>query len=254
VTGTTTSHYLVKETAAPPGYQLVTNPVHVDVTFGTTAQTINLSDMTNSPAPRDLKVKKIDDDSPANPVSGVVFRVVEDFADDSLFGAAERTAYADVNVKTCTTGTNGECTITNLDTPKNYWVVEHSRPAGYGEDTGASSCTVSTGPDVVKKCRRINVPIDTTGAGAVGPVGATFTNPRLFKVVTFVCQKSNGSLYSSEVQYDGTSLTGTNNTGTLGSPAALTSGVQSAICGMTGGSVHDDVQRGSHSSSVNIPQ
>ena len=252
VTGTGTNHYVVRETAAPTGYQLNTTAVHVDVTFTGSAQSIVLADLTNVPAPRDLILQKNDDDSPANPVQGVVFKVVEDVAPASDFGATERTAYAAAGVKTCTTGLNGQCTIASLDPAKFYWVVEDSHPTGYGEDTGASNCTVSTGPDVVKKCRRIEVPI---GTGSVGPTGATFTNPRLFKVVTFVCRKTDNSLYASEVTYDGAALSGTNNTATSGSPAAVTSTVQTAICAMTGGSVHDNVNYGEHSpNKANIPQ
>ena len=245
VTGTGTSHFLIRETAAPAGYNLNTTAVHVDVTFSSSVQNLVQADMVNIPANRDLVVKKIDDDDPANPVSGVVFKVVEDVSPASDFGAAERTAYASATVKTCTTGANGLCTVTDLEPAKFYWVVESSRPAGYGDDTGASSCTVSTGPDVVKRCRRIEVPI---GTGSVGPVGATFTNPRLFKVVTIVCRKTDGKLYGSEAAYDGAALTGTNNT-------ATSSTAEAAICAMTGSAVHDNVTYGEHSpNKVNIPR
>lgn len=252
VSGSGTKHYVVRETAAPTGYQLNTTAVHVDVTFGPNTQNFPLGNLENLPAPRDLVIQKNDDDSPANPVSGVVFRVIEDFLTDNVFGAAEQTAYASGSVRTCTTGVTGQCTITSLDPGKFYWVVEHSKPAGYGEDAGASNCTVSTGPDVVKKCRRIEVPI---GTGSVGPTGATFTNPRLFKVVTFVCIKTNNTLYAAEATYDNTALSGTNNTATGGNPAGITSDVQTGICGMTGGSVHDNVTYGEHSpNKANIPR
>jgi hypothetical protein len=106
--------------------------------------------------------------------------------------------------------------------PGTYWVVETTTPAGY----------VTAADQQV-----------TVGAG--GTVSLTFTNPRKFKVIVIVCQQSNNSLHASTVTVDGVekSSLATGGGGTL---------TDAQVCGL-GGASYSDLQKGSHTGSVNIP-
>ena len=261
-TGTGAVNYLVHEVAPPAGYVACGDDAFA-ITYSSTAQS-HTTTCLNTPGPRDVVVKKVDDESPAVGVGTVVFKAVLDSGDDSTFGEAERTAYADVNVKQCTTATTGTakgtCTLTGLDAgPGIHWyIVEDSHPAGYGDDTSKAVCTTvaaDVGPPVVdqvdRRCVRIAVP---SGSGSI-PVSSdtTFTNPRLFKVIVLVCDKSTGRLYASNVAFDSETTPVTPNS--LGHSATLPSGVTEAnLCGL-GGAIHDDVNWGTHSAPhINIPQ
>ena len=94
-----------------------------------------------------------------------------------------------------------------------------------------------------------------TGSGSLGPVSpnTVFTNPRLFKVIVLVCQKSNSQLYASSVQFD--------SEGAPASPNSLAHGVtlpgsvtEANLCSL-GGATHDDVSYGDHQAPhITIPQ
>lgn len=251
VAGTTSAHYLVVETASPSGYDCCASPVHVDVTFSSTPQTISLGSITNTPTPRNVVIGKIDDDNPAKPLPGVTFKAVLDSGSDGIFGAAEQAAYL-TTTKTCTTAeVTGRCTISSLTAGSNvsWWIVEDARPAGYDPDTTTSnvqSCTTAAGsPAVVKRCVRVAVPV---GVGDIGPVGVTFANPRVFKTIVIVCQDSNSQLYQSQVQFESDP-----SQSTLGHGATLPVGMtEQSLCSL-GGATYEG-QYGSEDATTTVPQ
>ena len=110
----------------------------------------------------------------------------------------------------------GHCIFSSI-IPGSYWIAEVQQPAGYGVDSSlAKSITVSLGDTTVNQTYN-------------------FTNPRLFKVITFVCQESTGSLYASSVAL-GSSTKTSSATGSL--PLGIT---ESTLCGLTGGAVFPDL-------------
>jgi hypothetical protein len=136
--------------------------------------------------------------------------------------------------KTCTTASSGvdlgKCSITDV-VPGYYWVVETTGVPGYG-----------LAPDQS---------VQVTAGTATTAVD--FIDPKLFKVIVIVCEKSNTSLYSAKVSFDGAAVPGSANSPTDG---ALGAGIdESALCGLSGTFVHDDVTRAGndHSSTIRIP-
>jgi Prealbumin-like fold domain len=99
-----------------------------------------------------IEITKTDD--AANPLAGAVFTLYTDNAPQG--GAAPHGAEDTATTKTCTTGTDGKCTIQNVLAGQ-YWVVETTTPDGY-----------NTAAD-----QHVTVTASTT------PVPLTFMNPRL---------------------------------------------------------------------------
>jgi hypothetical protein len=128
------------------------------------------------------------------------------------------------------TATTGECTFASVQPSASYWIVESVAPTGYGQDT--------TLP------KKITVNLGDAASAHV----YTFTNPRLFKVITFVCGVFDGQLYESGIVYDSTTI-GTDKTPT----SFVDATTETAICGASGGYVHNNVGTGDHTSKVNIP-
>lgn len=227
-------NYWLVETTTPPGYVTLADISFAVVSAGQVI-TFNLS---NNPAPGTINIHKQDDDNPPVPLAGAVFQL---FTDASPFGpaspgggsqtahGAEDTAVAG---KTCTTNASGDCSITGVALGR-YWVVETTPPPGH-----------APAPDQ-------NVVIGIGSSPNTGvTVNLTFTNPRLFKVIVIVCKKAGNSLYASQVSFDGAALPGAPNSLGTGGGGSLT---DAQVCGL-GGAVHDNVPRGAHSASVNIPQ
>lgn len=128
-----------------------------------------------------------------------------------------------------TTATTGECVFSSVQPAASYWIVESVAPTGYGRDaTLPYRFTVALG--------------DASSAHVY-----TFTNPRLFKVITFVCGEFDGQLYESGIVYDSTTI-GSDKTPTSFVDAAT----ETAVCGASGGYVHGSVGTGDHTSKVNI--
>ena len=73
-----------------------------------------------------VRIVKTDDATPANPLSGAVFTA---FKDAAPIGGT-RGAEDSVSEGTCTTGANGQCTITDLLVGP-YWIVETTTPTGF---------------------------------------------------------------------------------------------------------------------------
>ena len=81
-----------------------------------------------------IRIHKVDDDSPANPLAGATFRLYTDKAlEDPVAGA------------TCKTGSDGYCTISNIF-PGDYYLHEQITPTGH-----------DTAPD-----KKVTVSVDTT--------------------------------------------------------------------------------------------
>jgi hypothetical protein len=168
----------------------------------------------------DINVLKTDDDSPASPLAGAVFTLYNDAAPvGGTFDPA--TDLAVTPATTCTTGTDGKCSFTQV-LAGNYWVVETTTPAGH--DTAAPQAVTLVG-------------------GAT--VSLTFVDPRDFKIIVLVCKEADNSLYSSTVTVDGVDKS---------SLSAAPSGLTAAqLCGL-GGAAYDDKSYGDHPANVNIPQ
>lgn len=245
VKGSATSNYIIHESGVPAGYTAAPD-IPFDVTFSGSTQTFNFT-MVDPRAPRNLVIRKVDDDSPAVGVGGAVFQLYKDDG-DGVFDADD----AIQTGKTCTSagpGVNlGNCTITGVDTGFSYWVVETSRPAGYSADPNASVCTIG---GTARSCLLVSVPV---GTGDIGPTGLTFVNPREFTVVTFVCKEADSSLYQSGVNFDA----GATEQSISSVPTALANkGVTAAdLCTAWAANAarFDDQARGAHDSDVTIPQ
>ena len=115
--------YWVSETVVPSGY---TGAADQKVTVGLD-QTVSLT-FVNTRQPATVNIVKEDDAGAA--LQGAVFGLYTD--NNGAVGSA-------VSGKTCTTGADGKCSITNILPPGTYWVVETTTPAGH--TTAASQQT-----------------------------------------------------------------------------------------------------------------
>jgi hypothetical protein len=245
MTSVTFGSYWVVETATPPGH---TTAADQYVTLSSGNATVNLT-FTNARNPATVKVKKVDDDDPANPLAGATFTLFKDNGattattgppdgagphQDSHGAEDTATAY------TCTTGSGptppaGVCTITGIVDPGSYWVVETTTPTGH-DPAPDQYVTVALGQDY-----------DLTGT--------PFVNQRKFKVIVIVCQESTGSgaaLYPSAVTIDGTSA---GNSISSAQATAYANGLTDAnLCGITQAS-KSGLHQGNHKADpINIPQ
>jgi uncharacterized surface anchored protein len=84
----------------------------------------------NPRQPGSVKITKLDDATPGNPLEGAEFTLYEDNPPTGGTRGAEDT----VTTKKCTTGADGTCEITDV-IPGEYWVVETVTPSGH--DTAA---------------------------------------------------------------------------------------------------------------------
>ena len=89
-----------------------------------------------------IDILKTDDATPANPLEGAVFTLYTDNAPVYPTGAT-RGAEDTITTLTCTTQTDGTCSIGNIPQGE-YWVVETTTPAGH--DTAADQ-HASVSPD-----------------------------------------------------------------------------------------------------------
>jgi formamidopyrimidine-DNA glycosylase len=80
----------------------------------------------NPRQPGSVKITKLDDATPGNPLAGAEFTLYTDNAPIGGTRGAEDT----ITTKTCTTGADGTCEIPNV-VPGEYWVVETVTPTGH---------------------------------------------------------------------------------------------------------------------------
>jgi hypothetical protein len=207
--------YWVVETVTPPNH-FPANDVNINITTGDQVVALTLIDPRR---PGTINIHKQDDKGA--PLLGAEFTLYTDNA--PLDGAAPHGAEDTATALKCTTNASGNCTIANVPLGQ-YWVVESKTPAGYA--TAADK----------------NVILNTGGQ----TVNLTFTNPRLFIVITVVCKQSTNGLYASSVTLDGQQKT------SLG-PGGGGSLTDAQICGL-GGARFPNRAKGNHTGSVNIPK
>jgi hypothetical protein len=164
-----------------------------------------------------VNIHKQDDADPSNPLQGAVFTL---FADNApLDGAAPHGAEDTATAKTCTTGADGNCSITDI-VPGQYWVVETTGVPGHG--TAADQNVV-------------------VGAGA--NLSLTFTNPRQHVVIVVVCHEGTNTLAASGVTL------GTSSANSLSSPP---SGLTEAQLCALGGARFGGLPHGNQGVTVNV--
>jgi hypothetical protein len=157
-----------------------------------------------------LTINKTDDDSPANNLDGVVFTLYTDNA--PVGGSAPHGVEDTATTLTCTT-VAGTCSISNIPLG-DYWIVETTGKTGYAL-AADQHLTVTAGSSATK----------------------SFVDPRLFHVVTIVCQNSDNSLHPSSVTLDGSTKTSLSSSGlTQFNTDNGTSLTQAQVCSLTGAS------------------
>jgi hypothetical protein len=174
---------ILHESVAPPGYSVAPDQAFT-VTFGTSIVTVERI-FVDAPTPGKIRVDKVDDDSPANPVAGATFVLYNDVDNSNTFNAG------DTNTgKSCVaTATVGSCEFTGL-APGEYVAVETVAPTGYDLPTLAAD-----------RQRAFTIAV---AAGGDNSQSITFTDPRKFKVITIVCRESSpNTMYPSSVTFDG---------------------------------------------------
>jgi len=157
-------------------------------------------------------------DDAGNPLAGAVFTL---FTDNPPLGGDPPHGAEDTSTgKSCTTGADGNCTITEV-VPGRYWVVETTGVPGH--DTAADQNVV-------------------VGAGeTVGPL--TFVDPRQHVVIVLVCHQGTNTLAASEV---------TNGASQAVSLSAPPEGITEAqLCGL-GGARFENLPHGEKNLSVNV--
>jgi hypothetical protein len=226
--GTGEECFVVKETVAPPGYNLPTNTTQGFChTYTGTAATVTKT-FTDDPAGGTINIQKQDD--AGNPLGNVTFKLYTDVNDlNNPNDQGPPDGPTDPNqdsrgsedtgtTLTCTTAASGtdkgSCSITDIPLGK-YWVVEDSGlPAGY-----------EVAPD-----QYADVGLGTT-AGQGQTISRTFIDPRKHKVVVIVCHEGSNTLAKSNVTQNGTDKQ------SLATGADLPEGVSEAkLCGLGGAS------------------
>jgi len=193
------SGYSAAETV-PTGWQLVSatcddgSPVtNIDVAVDETV-TCTFTNRTRGT----INIHKQDD--LGNPLEGAVFTLFVD--NPPLNGAAPHGAEDTATAKTCTTGSDGNCTISDV-VPGRYWVVE---------TTGVPDHDLAADQNVI------------VGAGAT--LNLTFVNPRQHVVIVLVCHQGTNTLAASQV------TNGTSQATSLSSPpSGLT---EAQLCALGG--------------------
>lgn len=176
-----------------------------------------------------VNLNKTDDNGVA--LAGAVFGLYHDTGADGVCAAGEKTngnrVLVDGAPVTCTTNASGTCTTPmSVELFGKYCVFEVSAPAGYAIDP-------------------VGKPVELTAQSRNVTISAAFVNPRLFKVITFVCKQVDNTLYASRITLDGTEMTSLT---TL--PAGLDASV---LCGLGTGAVFENKQKGGHPGNACIP-
>lgn len=173
-------------------------------------------------------------DDAGNNLSGITFGLYKDVGTIGECPLSDKTAANEYKLDgthvQCTTGTDGKCTTPmSVEDFGNYCVYEMAPKDGYAAPTTGFPVTVAS--------------------GARHPtVSTTIINPRLFKIITFVCQQSTKTLYASRITVDGTTVT---SLGTGALPSGLT---ESVLCDtLNTGAIFSNKQKGSHVANDCIP-
>ena len=200
-------------------------------TFGPTQQnfTVNFS---NSPAPGDVDLKKVDD--AGNPLSGAVFTL---YTDNATKGTFDNNDTAVNPARTCTTNASGDCLETGV---ANTTHAFNDLPLG---DYCVNETTVPPGHDAAApQCFSIGLG-SSAGTGQTVNLGS-FTNPRKHRIVVLVCHEGTDTLFQSSVRLEGATDAQdvTKNSLAAGS---LTAAQQKVLCDTGGASFgnlsgHDD--------------
>ena len=117
--------YWVVETKTPPNHDTAADQ-HITVVA---TEQVSLT-FVNPRQPGSVKITKLDDATPGNPLAGAEFTLYKD--NDPTGGT--RGAEDTITTQTCTTGDDGTCEILDV-LPGEYWVVETVTPSGH--DTAA---------------------------------------------------------------------------------------------------------------------
>jgi Prealbumin-like fold domain len=113
--------YWVVETKTPPNHDTAADQRLAVVA----TEQVSLT-FVNPRQPGSVKITKLDDATPPNPLAGAEFTLYEDNAPTGGTRGTEDT----ITTKTCTTGTDGTCEILDV-VPGEYWVVETVTPTGH---------------------------------------------------------------------------------------------------------------------------
>jgi Prealbumin-like fold domain len=113
--------YWVVETKTPPNHDTAADQ-HLTVVA---TEQVPLT-FVNPRQPGSVKITKLDDATPPNPLAGAEFTLYEDNAPIGGTRGTEDT----ITTKKCTTGTDGTCEILDV-VPGEYWVVETVTPTGH---------------------------------------------------------------------------------------------------------------------------
>lgn len=156
--------YYVKETVAPPGYQLNSTPVEVvigkDVTDGAIVK--HTSPIGNTPKEAYVQIKKVDDKG--NTVSGAIF---------GLYSDSTCTKALETNINSAS---NGYAKSSNTYKPGTYYFKETKAPAGYDIDTSVYKVVIPntvTHKDVVTCDKTAVNPINPSKVGVYKTVAST---------------------------------------------------------------------------------
>ncbi|WP_254897556.1 SpaA isopeptide-forming pilin-related protein [Kitasatospora sp. NA04385] len=200
--------YYWQETAAPPGYDLPTQPVST-VVLNTDGQNVpvTVQDSRTPAATGSTSVTKVDSDT-AQPLAGGVFQLWRE--SNGVAGLQTEGANPDTAVGTpCTTPANGQCSATSLPLGTYYW-QETAAPPGYDLPTPAVTQVDLTtdGQNVPVTVQDTKSPIPLASS-TVTKVDAT-TNAPLAGAVFQLWRETNGVA--------GLQTTGANPDTTVGTP------------------------------------
>jgi hypothetical protein len=197
--------YVLDETTVPTGY---TKDASLPESFTTSGTGLVSKSYTNTANPASISLSKVDD--AGSPMSGVVFTLYNGTGPGGTVHAS------------CTTNALGNCdwdpgvptqlTLANLQGGSTY-TLDEAVPSGYALPTGTTLPYTFT----------------PTNGQTIGPL--SFTNDRLFKVITIVCKQAGPALYPSAITVNGTAAGDS-----LSAAQASTAGLSvSALCGITTG-------------------
>jgi hypothetical protein len=191
--------YTIDETSGVSGY---TKPSTLPETFNVSAGVAVNKTYENAADGASVSISKVDDAN--SPLAGAVFTLYQ--------GSGTTTPYA-----SCTTDAAGACVWTGgastlTGVPAGSYTLDETPPLGYDKPAGSA------------------LPLALTLANGDTKV-LPFSNDRLFKVITVVCQQAGPALYPSAVTVNGTSAGNS-----LSSTQASNAGVDVAkLCGLSAG-------------------
>jgi hypothetical protein len=187
-----------------------------------------------------VDVSKVDD--AGNPVPDVVFTLYSPAG--STAGVPDGTAGL-----SCTTDATGGCTISDV-APGTY-TIDETPPTGYGKDA--------------------QFPKDDVVVADGATVTISAIDPRLFKIITLVCNQVDSTLYPSSIEVDSGTASNSESGAQIGTllqtwataqglgtlTTAQKNAFQTALCGITAGARGDRLAApdasNAHSVSVEIP-